>query len=129
VKKAVIIFAWIFSCIFCFVAGNIFDAVVKRLHDPFIVTLNVERKPTFEITLFVVDSQGVPVPNARIGLLSNSGWTYSETNEFGYSAHLSGEDDILSISVNKRVILKERDLFFPWYEGIGRKVFLIRTDN
>jgi len=93
--------------------------------------MKVDYKPTGNITVFVVDSRGVPVPNARIDFLSNSGWMHSKTNEFGYSDHESGEDDIRSIKINGKVILEDYplSLYFPRYVGIFRKVFLIRIDD
>ena len=111
--------------------GYILQSVVDSYRDPSVVTMNIDSKRTGDFTVFVVDSRGVPVPNARIGFLSNSGWMYSETNEFGYSDHPSGENDIRSITINGKVILEDYplSLYFPRYVGIFRKVFLIRIDN
>ena len=127
--------AWIFTCAFCFMVGYILQSVVDSFRAPSVITMKVERKPTYEITVFVVDSHGVPVPNARIGFLSNSGWMYSETNEFGYSDHESGEPDVMSITVNEKVILQKLPLpfpfpeIFPWYDNVHEKAFLIRIDD
>ena len=124
--------AWIFTCAFCFMVGYILQSIVDSFRDPAVVTMKVDRKPTYKITVFVVDSRAVPVPNARIGFLSSSGWMYSETNEFGYSDHPSGENEITSITVNGKVILEEREAYlssYTWYENIFQKVFLIRIDD
>ena len=112
-------------------AGCILQSVIDASRDPSVVTMKVDSRRPENFTVFVVDSRGVPVPNARIDFLSNSGWTYSETNEFGYSGHESGEDDIMSIKINGKVILEEGELslYFPRYVGIFRKVFLIRIDD
>jgi len=123
------IVACCFACAFGFVVGYVLKSEVDYRRDPSIVTIKVERKPSFNTSFFVVDSSGVPVPNARIGLLSNSGWTYSKTNEFGYSDHDWGENEILSLTVNEKVILKKKGWWYSWYGDISRLVFLIRIDD
>jgi len=114
--------------IFCFVAGYFLNTIANFLFtNPSIVAIKIKTSPTSGTTFFIVDSYGAPVPNARLAIESLSGFTYSLTNEFGYSEHEIGEDSIITIKVNDKLIYEGN--FYLHYTNIGQCLFLIKLSD
>ena len=91
-----------------------------------IVTMNGKLKPPdYNTTFFIVDSYGVPVPNAVLCTDTYSGASYSTTNESGYCYLEISDYGILSITVNGKIIYEE-SLFYSLNKGPS--VFVIKYD-
>ena len=85
--------------------------------------------PSCGTTFFIVDSRGVPVPNAKLCIDTDSGETYSTTNESGYSDHDIGEYDIRSITVNGKTIYDSEQNIFHWLNWLNsHSIFVIQYD-
>jgi len=109
----------IYSSVLTFIYMNQMDSIV----------IMKEGKIKPGTTFFIVDSHGTPVPNAGLGVESHSGWTYSVTDESGYSNHIIGEDIILSIAVNRKTIYDSEKNIFHWFNGLNsQSIFVIKYD-
>ena len=95
-----------------------------------IVTMNGKLKPPeYKTTFFIVDSYGVPVPYAKLCIDTDSGETYSTTNESGYSDHSIGEHDIWSITVNGKTIYDSQKSIVHWLNWLSKDlIFVIKYD-